>query len=207
MAKATLQARPEVAFNTSVGKLVVDDSANIYFTLALKSVIKTGENEDEIDGAISDFKQEKKNRNLLAVGMLLWLALGIVSLVYTVKGRRAKDTLQTDLFSAKAKITRHVFFGLMCGTILGYLIGDGGGFSMFGGIVGFGFPFGAVAVGVFTPKEDPSRDYDSERSSGDIYVLLLVLALVVGVFLTPIVIIRDVVGLVKANRNCKYGVQ
>lgn len=210
---ATLADRPEVAFQTSVNKLVVDDSENIYYTVALKSVLVSEENQDEVENSIKDFEQEKLDRALQGIAVMLWLIWGIIVLVYSLRGRFCKDSLKAAFIKAKGKIIFHVFLGVTCGAILGMLVAGGSGFSWFAGIIGFGFPFGVFACApVFfdtLKAREERRDVAPNDSTGDTVtvVIMLIIALIIGALLIPVVIVKDIIGIVKTYRNYKAGIQ
>ena len=221
---ATLADRPEVAFQTSVSKLVVDDSENIYYTVALKSVLVSEENQDEVENSIKDFEQEKADRAsqenldlvlqaLPGIAVMLWLIWGIIVLVYALRGRFCKDYLKAAFIKAKGKIIFHVFLGVTCGAILGMLVAGGSGFSWFAGIIGFGFPFGVFACApVFfdtLKAREERRDVAPNDSTGDTVtvIIMLIIALIIGALLIPVVIVKDIIEIVKTYRNYKAGIQ
>ena len=210
---ATLADRPEVAFQTSVSKLVVDDSENIYYTVALKSVLVSEENQDEVENSIKDFEQEKLDRALQGIAVMLWLIWGIIVLVYSLRGRFCKDYLKAAFIKAKGKIIFHVFLGVTCGAILGMLVAGGSGFSWFAGIIGLGFPFGVFACApVFfdiLKSGEERRDVAPNDSTGDTVtvIIMLIIALIIGALLIPVVIVKDIIEIVKTYRNYKAGIQ
>lgn len=214
--KACLQKSPVVVFETSVGELVIDDSENIFYTLSLKGVLTTAENEDEVNSVISELEKKGKGSGLnfhlepeqlqnflLALGMLVWLALMIVSVTYTVKSKRRKYIAKRELLKEKGKLLRHILLGIMAGTCVGLLAGGKEGISWIGAVIGFGIPFGVPAVAMFMIGDDDARSKRDDDADGNSAVFFMVIATAIGIFLAPIVLTFDIIHLVRASRDYK----
>ena len=212
--KAVLTQQPEVGFETSIGKLTVEDSQQTMFTLSLKSVLTTEENKDTVAQLEKKSKfsfgtnidQQQLNNFLLAIGMLIWLALGVVSVSYTVRSNFKKNMEKRDFLKAKGRIMRHILLGLLIGTCVGRLYGGKNGISWLAAVIGFGIPFGIPAVSWFVADREDDNRADDDDSSGGAIVIWMALATAIGIILAPIVIVRDIIDLVRSYRDYKNGI-
>ena len=213
LTNVSLTSNPVITFEPAETELIVDDSEYFFFVLSLRNVILTDENAETVNNAITEFKQQKENEEhrakeqlVIAVFLILWLILGVIALVQTLKGSRSKNELKRPYFKAKGRFTRHIFFGLIASFFLGYIFGDGE-FSWIFALVGFGFPAGITAAGIIfgrcVQRDDDYYYYQDRESSsgGAIFVIIMLFCIVVGAVLVPAILIYDIVQIIKTYIN------
>ena len=211
VSKATLSDRPTIAFETSISRLVVDDSENIFFTVSLKNVLTSEENQEEVQNSIDDIKQDELYSTISGIAVFAWLVWLIVIVVYAIRGKFCKDPLKASLLRAIRKMQVHLFISLSVSGVLGSLFGsiDGAYWSWFGAIVGFGLPVGMYVISPFVNAmlANPEETYAAPDTQSNKNIFIIILSLVasalIGILLLPVLLVKDIMDIVKANRNYK----
>lgn len=208
--KVTLTDDPSVEFEFYAETIIVtEDYTSNICSFSLKSVLVTEENQEVVDEIVANKNKMDQATfdNLIAAGLLiLWIALGIYTLVTTIKGKKYHDESKRPFYKAKGRFLRHIFFALISGAFLGAIFGDGG-FSWIFAVIGAGFPFGIAAVSMFyigRSDDDYAREREREGDgggSGVIVAILMTLALLLGAIALPIIFVYDIIQLVKTYKR------